>query len=60
MSAEHGHDSHASHSGNHGGGARFDFGISKMIAWFFGAASGAGATEMYKNGGGWGHGGGHH
>jgi hypothetical protein len=47
MSGGHRHDD--GHGAKKSGGSiKMDIGIGSMIAGFFGAASGAGAVEMYK------------
>ncbi len=46
-----GHDDHGDKD-KKSGGKSMDFGITSMIGGFFGVASGAGAVEAFKNGGG--------
>jgi hypothetical protein len=52
-------DNHGKDEKKSGGGIKMDIGITSMISGFFGVASGAGAVQMYKDGG-WGGGHDHH
>ncbi len=51
------HDDHGDKGGKKSGGKSMDFGILSMIGGAFGAASGAGAIQTFKEGGsgGWWH-----